>query len=141
MGMTDRELDVLVAEKIFGCRTEWDCGFCVDGLDHEEHGDRRPWCNCEKAKHYSDSEGLDILPYSTDLASAMIAASKVCEPLERVHLHIVWRDGKYACATFKKHPVGFGGYQELAYHEDENGNVARAICLAALKAVGVEVES
>ncbi len=94
----------------------------------------------EKVMGLGTAPWNDMQPhYSADIAVAMTVAGAICMPRDRVKLHLVWRPGEYACATFKEHPVGFGGYKELAYHEDEDGQAPRAICLAALKAVGVEV--
>lgn len=124
--MGSRSLDALVAEKIFGCRTDWDCGYCVDGIEHEVHGDKRPWCRCETTKHYSNSEGLDTMFYSTDIA----AAWAVVEEMQRCGFDV---DITYT----QKWRVSFWrGDIERAI--TKRSAVSEAICVAALAAIGVD---
>lgn len=128
--MSERKIDALVAEKVFGCRTDWDCGFCVDGIDHEIHGDKRPWCNCEKEKHYSNSEGLDTLFYSSDISAAWAVVEKMRESEFSIFGISIDGTDEYSCGFGKTWPCQSEGFSKSA---------PMAICLAALKAVGVEV--
>lgn len=122
--MTDRELDALVAEKVMG----WECTIKMNELGEEY----TEWSN-GKGGHLSDWGELrmtDVAPkYSTDIAAAW-------EVVEKLDLLVPTR--------FLVRDVD--GWVVANYDEDlrrEDGIVAdtapRAICLAALKVVGVDV--
>lgn len=112
------ELDALVAEKVMGWgrpRPEW-----VASTPDS------PWVNPKDGLGYRPSE---IALYSTDIAAAWEVVEK-------------WKDGvqifkagdHYTCAlTVKRVPNHFQVISESA------PTAPHAICLAALKAVGVEV--
>lgn len=117
--MTDREMDALVAEKVMGHKYEEKC-LCDF-----------PWCgSCAGYK-----------AYSTDIA----AAWEVVEKMRGVPGNSWWLSLHQISQV---HPIWvaaftFGGQSAgMAKRFDgKDESSPRAICLAALKAVGVEVPS
>lgn len=128
-----RELDALVAKKVFGCvvkaRLFDDGGSCgCEGQPHELLNDH-------------DRYGLHacgIKPYSTDIA----AAWEVVEKLKTIPVPETWVD------TFNSFPFVLrwtrdgkweAGWEAMYYageHLTESATAPLAICLAALNAVG-----
>lgn len=128
-----RELDALVAEKVLKFEIEWRC--CED--EHHEMG-YRP----RKVVYSTDGLPLygEILPgYSTDIAAAwqlMESRQMVGQTIGYLaetpseHFTDITEDGwarKWMC-TSRGEPI----YAATAPH---------AICLAALKAVGVDIDN
>ena len=132
-----RELDALVAEKVMG-------------LTHEA-----PVCNgysCLEEMHDSGcSVGMANFHYpahySTDISAAwqvvekMRGASKIGKiPCDLV----VWvgsANAKWFCEIFDLSPTGYVGYDgPLIEAKCEGITAPHAICLAALKAVGVHID-
>lgn len=112
--MTDRELDALVAEKVFGWKEIAEspingalCGSKPDG----EHGYK-----------------YEIPRYGSDIAAAWQVVEEMESCGKRVTIHREGSGDDWA--------ADFGhGYYAAA------NEPARAICLAALKAIGVEAPS
>lgn len=111
--MTPREIDALVAEKVMGCD--------VVGLNPGSVYWGKP--ECMKDEH---SEHQDIAFYSTDIAAAWEVVNKM-RSAHNWDFELVVTDGG-AHARFK----GMHLFAETA---------PTAICLAALRAVGVAVDS
>lgn len=134
--MTDRELDALVAEKVFGYALDWEM---TDECDHIALDGKCGECLTILAIH-----PYDILPYSTEVTFAMDAASEVMKRNPwgngfRLETHCENSEEKWLCffPTITSAPP----YEEMnpEANEAEADTAAKAICLAALKAVGVEV--
>ncbi len=110
--MSDRELDALVAEKVMGYTNVRPLG--------DEHGTliaHSPGACCD---------GHGVPQFSTDIAAAWHVVEKMRE--RRIHLELGSRiDGSWL--------VSFGNLRAF------DNSAPRAVCLAALKAVGVEVPS
>lgn len=130
-----RELDALVAEKVMGCKirrvyrtcrdgTPWFEVFCECG--HGEHGDTY----MEERRISSDP--YDIWRYSTSIE----AAGRVVEKLAADGLHLNLTEYKMWCCSFVKEMDELT-YAQVGYAEADTAPLA--ICLAALKAVGVVV--
>jgi hypothetical protein len=126
-----RELDALVAHKVFGLFPcpHWSRDIYDSRSWNSDNCDCKPW-----SKSY-DAEYPDFKPYSTNIA----AAWEVVEKLDRRFWPEIRRidDGSWCCEI-----VGRGdtpaqvspGPLALEYAP----TAPLAICLAALKAVGVE---
>lgn len=125
--MTDRELDALIAENVMG----WEIR----------------WLGCEPHHYWEPDDGRggrwnDRLPeYSTDIA----AAFQVVEKMKRVRLWFsccyqtgALRDDLSAMAWSCRFRGFKRGESIEGFHGDKS--LPRAICLAALKAVGVNPE-
>ncbi|HYE72631.1 MAG TPA: hypothetical protein VEF04_04835 [Blastocatellia bacterium] len=125
--MNHKDIDALIAEKVFG--RVWDekrCRICGWPLDDGTGIDLR--ClpsNCSmrpaplrRADQYE--------PYSTDIAAAWLVVEKFDDfNLDLIHHGNGW--------TFKI-------YKDATLYESDAENAPMAICLAALKSVGVEIE-
>ena len=124
--MSDRELDALVAERVMGCKPR--------------HAYGRLDCSCKGGLHSERFEPEDLLRYSTTgdgmlaVIEAIVAKGwygklSVLHPSQRI-------DGTRYRMTWT--PLG----NDENYYMDPYGeaeSLPRAVCLAALKAVGVEV--
>ena len=114
--MTPREIDALVAEKIFNQPVVW--------LDIKGHkGFHREPFLCESNEGYGETYEVDsYTEYITD-------AWKIVEEMnDCLHLRQHGNRGRWAAK--------FCGKCDLESHAD---TATMAICLAALKAVGVEI--
>lgn len=123
-----RDLDVLVAEKVMGCKVELVKIGTVAGWDSEPH------CCCPGNPHeFSDRdyEVVELKRYSTDIAAAWEVVEKITLGKERFSYECLWRDpndGKWAFGSFDR---------DGSFFPMEKADTApHAICLAALKAVG-----
>jgi len=129
-----RELDALVAEKVMGCKV----------LRHKYPDGNREWlsCGCDVSQQgyhphdlNDDGPASDMLNwYSTDIA----AAWQVVERLISMGFYpgLIWgldmNSNKTVCRFYSNYPHTTWAQEESA---------PQAICIAALKAVGVNVES
>lgn len=114
-----RELDALVAEKVMG----WTKRISADHTGSEikvlrNMGIIYAWKDAERKER-----GLDVPAYSTDIA----AAWQVAEMMRGLDFRLN-KDGDWVCC--------FGGTVAFC---GESDTAPHAICLAALKAVGVEI--
>ena len=111
--MTDEQLNALVAEKVFGYMPSVD-----DRLDGK-------WWTLDGIEHVPEE---DLPNYCTDISAAWQVVEKMADRMWRIVLlpeSKIWQ-------------VGF--IDDIGWSEDqEHGTLPRAICLAALKACGVEV--
>jgi hypothetical protein len=124
--MDNRQLDILIAEKVMG-QTDFSHLPVVWREDENTDGFVCPRCNTS-----GDDSNPCVLYYSSDIADAWQVVQKLKDKkrngipagftLEYDDYHKIWR------CTFGR-TMGFSGTAPLA------------ICLAALKAVGVEVEN
>lgn len=121
--MNLREIDALVAEKVMGHTVE----------------PRLPGLSGE---YWDDTDGGIVSDYSSDIAAAWQVVEKFVEQVKadrNMEISFVMGfDGSHWEAGIWKHDewyLGGGGY----VHEIKADTAPLAICLAALKAVGVEV--
>lgn len=134
--MTDRELDALVAEKVMGCnpkwvQSQWSSGkyvICECRYTRHDHDFFRQCC--QSGSYYDNAE---ILHYFTNISAAWQVVEKMLDAEWIFELFVTKEKMR---ATFHKTsaPRGFERYVAIANKE------TRAICLAALKAKGVEVK-
>ena len=131
--MTPREIDALVAEKVFNQSVKW-----VEVLDYQ--GKRKEPYLCESNEGYGASDEVDY--YSTSIADAW-------EVIPNVKYRSAFT-GEYAMDPItiayqsNCNPNDFSRMVWTAHfrHSDSfawSDTAPMAICLAALKAVGVEV--
>ena|SRR3990167_5839708 len=153
MDMPDRELDALVSEKVMGLHIyshTWPCGYepecgCYEAASigasreyawHNENGPVFIDQDCD-----GDIPWLEPVPfYSTDIAAAWRVVEKLQESGLTLHLFReptgVWKHTNWQAEFYHLDiPV-----TEREIVEAISPTVARAICLAALKALGVEVD-
>lgn len=117
--MTDRELDALVAEKVMGI-WPW--------LLHDEYEPKAMTCP-ETGIQTSPVRAFDR--YSTDISAAW-------QVVERMQVDGSWYSISGPADGFPRyHAEILNGWKSLAEAEAETA--PRAICLAALRALGVEV--
>lgn len=129
------ELDALVAEKVMGCKpiiVEWPTPI---GTIY-----RYPECQCECRPHgKTDESGFTkehgLKPYSTDIAAAWQVVEKIgeCETPVIEQVRILAASGDHWGWA-----VRFGKLKRGEEHI-QAATAPLAICLVALKAVGVEV--
>lgn len=123
-----RDLDAIVAEKVMGCSTKKD-GHMLAGIVVGE----RLVCNCEKGEHNTNPRfpNYGVKDYSTDISAAWEVVEKV-----RPSFSEIWigRSDTEMSAHWKC------SIQKMDSNYEATADTApHAICLAALKAVGVEV--
>lgn len=113
--MTDRELDALVAEKVMGWKRHPSVGVWYPLNLHP----------------LQNVYGHVLPPYSTSIVAAWEVVEKIGEKYA-IELH--WRESMWNCSIEE-------GDEVTAHYiaTAESRNASKAICLAALKAVGVEV--
>ena len=128
-GMTDREMDALVAEKVMGCPKidyEWS-----DECEHEIASDPKcsrciPLCMCPGDKHGSP----DIPYYSTDIAAAFEVVGNLRDRFPQFVLYFNPRRQLWECEFTEGNIGGLDTNDESPCAE----TAAEAICLAALEA-------
>ena len=129
--MDSRELDALVAEKVMG--SEWwihiesDARFIAPGGEWVSHLHPKKASGKEPVDWDVINRACDLPRYSTDISAAWQVVEKLASPFQLEKDP----DGEISCRIRLKTEWG-----PLA-HAD---NPALAICLAALKALGVEQE-
>jgi len=133
-----RELDMLVAEKVMGCKV---LRATDEGLSQREYERRRRWenarCGCAGSMHNdSDDEGCYewLKEYSTDIAAAFEVVEKINSSKNKWLLNSLRcdpNDGKWQFGDIDR--------DGSIWPDDKYDSAPHAICLAALKAVGVEV--
>ncbi len=146
-----RELDAIVAEKVFGCKV---LRANDEGLSQSEYERRRRWekerCGCAGSLHNdSDDEGCYewLKEYSTDIAAAFEVVEKMRDPGSHRDCFSLYSPTDtvkdwFACFDRKWHGHSLESVGPDAYLELESGESApHAICLAALKAVGADLAS
>lgn len=113
--MTNREIDALVAEKVMGCSVT-----------------RVGYCGCSGSPH-TDDEGYP-LAHSTSIEAAWEVVEKLKnrKPLTVFNLTTDGRDYIASFYTYRGGPKA-----DCAY--DRADTAPMAICLAALKSVGVDI--
>lgn len=128
-----RELDMLVAERIMGCKV---LRATDTGLSQDEYERRRRWdggrCGCPGTPHNdSDDEGCYewLREYSTDIAAAWTVIEKLKNENNYVEVISIVGDKRWIC-RWRVNGAIYGAGAETAPH---------AICLAALRAVGVDL--
>jgi hypothetical protein len=105
------ELDILVAEKVMGFR------------------------DTDAGQYFSASA---VPPYSTDIAAAWQVVEKLA--LQNIRIELMPTMAGYAVDFIKYDPTQeFTPWTEISNSYVEAEQAPHAICLAALKAVGVEV--
>ncbi len=112
-----RELDVLVAQQIFGCRVE---------RFQNPLGMLVARCQCGGDEHNRSEEPFFLMRYSTDIAAAWPVVEKLRELDMSVQVSTE-ATRPYCCLAIQKDGQVIG---ECAW------TAPLAICLAALKAVG-----
>lgn len=140
--MTPRERDALVAEKVMGhklvdireaesiarevWKTQPDCQVFLAGFHaHQEDGG-----------FYFD--GWSVQHYTTDIAHAWEVVEQLVD--EKRQVEVTWENGAssaystlfWTCSTTEPY-----GYENIAHHHADTA--PEAICLAALRAKGVDV--
>lgn len=128
--MTDRELDALVAEKVMGCKLK-------------QHPMDYPvtkytiLCGCYDGRHeFQDAVSTQLKFYSTDIAASWTIVEKMTQNNYHFCIHKYFGNQQYT-AEFHLHELDIVG----THAGRDSSNPARAICLAALKACGVDVQS
>jgi hypothetical protein len=117
----DRELDKLVAEKVMGWVDFWTDGIFVMGYPPNEQA---MGINAERAP---------VPHYSTDISAAWAAVEKMRGREYQFSLHA-------NVFTMPTYHVAFSHVEGTHGYRAESDTPALAICLAALRACGVEVE-
>lgn len=112
-----RELDALVAEKVMGHRI-----FQPPPLTLDQAWEVRP----------NNTEGRPLLPYSTDIIAAWQVVAKLMDSHFMVSVNCSHESGWWAVVYPSSGPAIESEYASSGPH---------AICLAALEAVGIKVES
>ena len=118
-----RELDAIVAGKVMGCT-----------VANDESG--WPHCRCKPRTH--ETLFLGIPRYSTHIAAAWQVVETMCERDQRpdlVHNGDAW----IVSVTGPKGDGAEGLLSSMYVYRAKADTAPLAICLAALKAVGVEV--
>ena len=146
--MTDRELDALVAEKVMGKTVEFIPSEPVEIKD-DPTAFFGVTTNFGGAVFTSDREWLvddwldieavrAVANYSTDIAAAWAVVEKIAEGGFWLKLTTPFTPEQPYWAGFTPHNItGWNGRPD---HQAGDLSPSRAICLAALKAVGVEVK-
>lgn len=116
-----RELDALIAEKVMGCKV----------LPSEDEPGKF-WCGCPDSDH---TNGNGIIPYSASIALAADVVIEIRKLLPGLRFRLIEQDdtGLYYAFFVNPETDRHFGADPVPYTE-----VPHAICLAALKAVGVE---
>lgn len=142
--MNLREIDRLVAKKVMGWRLK---SFPGGG------GGFSAWLNDDgKIIKYENDYTLDAQPYDFWRPTTNIAdAWQVVEKLERANLRVLVKSCSVKDSGVKIGIAKKGDWFCNVINEDENGNIiekfptysktpALAICLSALKSMGVDIE-
>jgi len=125
--MTPRERDALVAEKVFGNKVSW-FSLHVNSLGYEENLPDKDG-DCPMQLMLADGEWSTIPKYTTDISAAWEVMEKMRKSGCLVSVHNV-----------------FGGYRSTVVPHEHDAfwgdapTAPEAICLAALRAVGVDVD-
>jgi hypothetical protein len=122
--MSSRELDALIAEKVFGIDVKWEDKIPCDGEPYFTSDN-------ERVEGYYLNE---LKCYSTDIAAAWGVLEKVCEGTD-------WSPqvGLKSCMLFGGFVNDWGPKPTKTIIIKETESAPHAICLAALKAIGVDV--
>lgn len=117
-----RELDLIVAEKLFG--------LCVEDT---WSGKKTPVSAMAVMEH---ARRFDRVPhYSTDIAAAW-------EVVKKLGIIVCWYEGQWVSGTIEKYEMGFAGsnfYLDGTFDcQSVSETAPHAICLTALKAIGPE---
>lgn len=134
-------LDALVAEKVMGWtywktkRGNW-AHSSPDGKVNEEPAYGLPKFDPQTGEKIKREwwDGADIPPYSTDIAAAWEVLERICAGGREVRINCVTGGGCVENMTDDGYPLS--GWDRTLCVE-EHGPIPHAICLAALKAVGV----
>ena len=124
--MTDLELDALVAEKVMGFTVrdgwifEWRPSPCPDKM---------PGCCVMHSKEYP----VLPRPHSTDIAAAWEVVEKLTDYPSYMDLQITYTASNGWFIEFSKGETSFSSCNQ----DDE---LTRAVCLAALRVMGVKME-
>jgi len=132
-----RELDALVAEKVMGLSAPWDentpCPYCGEIM---RYCGQRSWCtSCSEWRYGPYKE------YSEDISAAW-------EVVERLDALGYWFQGRTRFDNEGEHDdgcwAGFTphlttGWNGQPDHYTNAPSMPHAICLAALKAVGIDI--
>jgi Phage ABA sandwich domain len=123
--MNLREIDRLVAEKVMG----W-----------EYHEAVYTWGELFSPAKYVKEDGREVEPFnlphfSTNIADALQVVEKLRD--RYVYMNLTNNDDSYCCELMEQDLENSSRY--FTYYADAE-TAPLAICLAALKAVGVEVE-
>lgn len=119
-----RELDALIAEKVFGLNLE-------NGWLRSQNGDPKYWQN-KNNEFITDS----FAPYSTDIKDAWEVVEKVKTQLGEDAIVIWFKNGEWTVVVEDFNYLELSGLNSKAWASAKTA--PHAICLAALKAVGYE---
>lgn len=122
-------LDALIAEKVFGCSPK--------------PGERNLfWCGCSQGHIDPDTYSCGELPkYSADISAAWEVVEYLPKLVERINhatdgpLILIHMEQGYPTDYFIRIEL-----ESFSHEASSEISMPHAICLAALKAVGVEVE-
>lgn len=120
-----RELDLLVAEKVMGYKIAEVKGDAVVSSKISAGSNDNPWLNKE------------LKPYSTDIAAAWEVVEKMKKEFIQTEI-IIWQTGHKARIS-KFAGTSLNVIALINHVEAEGESAAHAICLAALKAKGIEI--
>jgi hypothetical protein len=126
-----REIDALVAEKVMGCKVKvyeyghgevlfCECGNGQHSTDEERHDDRR-----------IPGDPYELMHFSSDIAAAWLVVEEVTNRIGSQYVAVQH--------CFVNDDDDWGWSVTLGDVQAQAATVPLAICLAALKAVGVEV--
>jgi len=128
-----RELDALVAEKVFGAKkiTQDARGLLRADIDLYT-----PCCPCMEDR-MSREDFRDVPEYSTDIAIAWEVVEKL-RSIPGMDLDVSWDGGRWLVnlGIYRKDERGYLNLDYDSVQEEEGETAPHAICLAALKAVG-----
>lgn len=127
---TLREIDALVAEKVMG----WKCHRCIEGKYHPigEHEWFRMTIHQRASGDRPIKDCDHFLAYSSDISAAWEVVEKM-------------KDDGFYCVTLVSykdahHCTIEGADTTVAAHVEDAPTAPIALCLASLRAVGVDVE-
>jgi hypothetical protein len=145
-----RELDAEIAEKVFGCKVKRPFNPAEHpDISQKEYEHRRRWeqsykCECPGHPHSIDDGdyyGTDIKEYSTDIAAAFEVVNELSK---RFHDRINGATDGFLIQQFEQSlsPDRATYHVRLEYesnkYEASAPTLPHAICLAALKALGIQ---
>lgn len=131
-----RELDALVAERVMG--TVWDDKRCrVCGWPIVPSSEPGCWASNCSMRPLPERRADEHRPYSTDIAAAweVVEKMRTLKWWARIQSPFMADDDLYGCGFT---PLGVTGWNGQPDHWTQDRSSAMAICIAALRAVGVD---
>ncbi len=126
--LTNRELDKLVAEQVFGLKAK-------DGYERSDYGRDQLICGVRfnDCDYPADNYVSEIPYYSTDISAAWLVIEKM-QKLNEWQLIMSWKTNFITMGN-SEYSIAFYRDGSLAVGESHHKSESRAICLAALTAL------